>query len=166
MSHSNAAERPLTPYEIARKLADEGHEGPAIIERLLEAGVDKESATLLVDAVGAPMPEAELDIEQDVKTGVFMLSEDLRARLNRDTARSARSVAQAFFRQSIRFAADDEKALVRRAMVGGGFFVAACAVILILLAYDVEAFPAYVFTAMAAALGGAHLLYGLTHVGK
>jgi hypothetical protein len=166
MSESNAAQRPETPYELARRLADDGLDGPEILQQLVDAGVDVTSAKLLVEAVGAPMPEEEFDIERDVRTGVFMLSEEVRARLNRDTAKSAQSKVREFFRESIRFSADDQRQMVRRAMVGGGFFVAACAVVLTLVSYDVETFPAYVFSCIVGALGGAHLLYGLAHVEK
>ena len=100
-----------------------------------------------------------------MKTAIRAVA-DVRQQINRDSVRKVRSNVKTFARESLRFEAGDEQRLVKNSLVGGGIFVAGIAGFIAMYLSGVEAFPAYVVAGIIAALGGAHLLYGLSHVNK
>lgn len=165
MSDAADPSRDVSPYQLAKELVDQGLEGPEIKRRLMEQGVAAEAATLLVGAVGAPMPAPELDLEVDVKTAVSAVK-DLRPMLNRSNARKALKAVRSFLVESLRFSPDGERRLARNAIVGLFAFLAGVVATAVMYLSTTEFLVGYVLAAIPTALGISHFLYGLTHVGR
>jgi hypothetical protein len=163
---SDAAEaRDLTPYQLAKQLADQGLDGPEIKRRLMEQGVEAESALLLVDAVGASMPPPELDLEVEVKTAVTAVR-DLRPMLKVSTARKGAGAVWRFVKESLTFSQEGDKRLARNALVGLLVFLVGLVSIAAMYLSDTEFFLMYLVAVLPAALGLSHFLYGLTNIGR